>query len=253
MENRDTILNELEGVTPLLASLEVHTIMPFKLPHAGYFEELADQIMAQIAEVQAPIFTDLPLSAPPAGYFDGLASQILSKINTSSAENDNEVFRELEQIAPLLNTISKKNIYSVSAGYFDTIGKGVISAKGSAKVISFRKTRNWISYAAASVIGCVLVSGAFLFSDKQDDNSDYFNYHKVAKMDLHKELHKLGDDELQKYLDNARPISNIDVASSVNDSDLPDIEENLKMVSDEELKQYLKENEGPEVKTTPGS
>jgi hypothetical protein len=56
----------------------------------------------------------------PAGYFDGLAAQILKRIKALEATSPTE---ELENLSPLLSTISKKMPHSVPAGYFDTLGK----------------------------------------------------------------------------------------------------------------------------------
>ncbi len=56
----------------------------------------------------------------PAGYFEGLAGEILKRVKALDAITAGE---ELENLSPLLSTISKKMPHSVPDGYFDTLGK----------------------------------------------------------------------------------------------------------------------------------
>jgi hypothetical protein len=85
MTQRDTILQELHELK----------------------SSLADAVFQNVYQV-------------PTGYFDGLAAEILKRIKALEATSPTE---ELENLSPLLNTISKKMPHSVPAGYFDTLGK----------------------------------------------------------------------------------------------------------------------------------
>ncbi len=230
MNNRDVILNELEAISPILAGMGEGNV--YVVP-AAYFDQFPVEMMEKIkaeellAEAKGNSFT------VPKGYFDQLAGSVLLKIKGQS-QTHTEVFEELEAIAPLLNTIDKRNVFSVPVGYFSKLAINLQKANRPAgKVISM--TRKWVSYAAAAVMAGVLVTGAFLYTDKSSN--------------FEKELNKLSDEEVINYVDNVTsPVANLDDATSLAGQEFPSVKDHLQTVSDDELKEYLKEN-GEEVET----
>jgi len=247
MEKKDTI-SELKDISPLLQSAGKE--IPFAVPPA-YFEALSSAVVANCLRINK---NDLTLKsgpfAVPRVYFDELPGNILESVKLLNGFYQKDVADELYEIAPVLSSVNKRNPYTVPDFYFtNVVSIRSINKKSAAKgkVISFSKTRKWFNYVSAAIVAGILVMGAFLFTD----NNERFG--KDRTVDLHSELHKLSDEELNKYLDNVKPTMNLDQITGVSDADIPDVEENLKTVSDEELKQYLRENDIPETKSETGS
>lgn len=228
MENRAEILLELRNISPSIA--DFHAVNPFRVPE-GYFNVFPDLMLEKarighlLAGGSAGTFTI------PAGYFEGLAANVLEKIKAGSS---NEVRAELEEVAPLLNTISRAEIYTVPAGYFTELdlSSAAKNVKKEGKVIILRIARKWMQYAAAAVMAGVLVTGAFLYTDTRNDLPD-----------LSSELNKVSDTELVQYLDNPEHFVAAPAATSLaSEAELVEVKNNIQNVSDEELNQYLKEN-----------
>jgi len=220
MEKTGFIQEELKANTPILASirkLDVYTVP------SGYFEHLATDIRARINEAILFAAPNSNIFHVPQGYFETLSDTVISSIETK----ENEIFAELENIAPSLNDISKKNVYSIPSKYFENL---VVTEnnKRTAKVISFSNTRKWVSYAAAVIIAGVLVSGGF-----------FYNYHNSPSYII-KEIKKVSDEELNNYVtDHVVALSDEGVEMR---GDAKHVQESLKLTSDEELQQYLNEN-----------
>jgi len=243
MENRQQILAELNGISPFMAEMELKN--PFTVP-VGYFDVLAAAIIQkiQIEDMVMPGLVNTNAYQVPLGYFEGLPSDILSKIKQATA-SANEVRAELEEVAPLLNTISRQEVYNVPAGYFDQTNfiPSSLNEKKEAKIVRLKTARRWMQYAAVAVVAGVLVTGAFLYTD----TNSYLEYEKYDHLDVPSELNKVSEDELVKYLDNPEHfvISSPESTISAGEAVLSDVKNNLQQLSDEELDQYLKENAEP--------
>ena len=197
MENRKDILTELKEISPILAG---DLQVPYNLP-AGYFETLPQVILARMAQ-SVPVFHS-----------------------------------ELEEIAPLLNGVSRQNVYSVPSGYFDR-AIGIPEESKHAKVISLTPLKRWMQYATAAVVAGILVTGAFFIS-----SNDESEYKKYSRLDVPAELNKVSETELATYL--ASPDRTIVAGAGPGD-----IAANIRDVSDEELARYLKENADAETSVT---
>lgn len=240
MEERQQILAELSSISPFMERIEL--INPFTVP-AGYFDVLANAIIKRIhaADDLMPALVNTNAYQVPSGYFDGLANDILSKVKQPNTTS-NEIKAELEEIAPLLNMISKEEIYNVPIGYFEQgqCISSVVRQKKEAGVVRLKTARRWMQYAAAAVVAGILVTGAFLFTD----NNSYLEYEKFNHLDVSSGLNKVSEDELVKYLNSPEhyvattPESTI----SAGEETLSDVKTNIQLLSDEELDQYLKEN-----------
>ncbi len=222
MDTKETILGELREISPTVALISKEQVLT--IPDR-YFDTLPDSIMDKILTIGFDNAKYSPLTIPN-NYFNDLSSTILTKIKFQQSE----CFSELEEVAPLLNTINKQAIYTVPIDYFQNLNVGIkTSKKPTATIISFRNTRKWISYAAAAVMAGMLVTGAYLYTDRP------------ASFDLSKEVNKLSDDELNSYINSDHSV--VITPDSINLGSSTDVQSNLKLVSDEELKQYLEDNQ----------
>ncbi len=222
MENSNNILEELKQVSPVLAGVEKHLL--YAVP-ANYFATLSDGIMNAIAADNLQK-TVLPFSVP-GGYFENLSSNILSKINNDTIA-ESAVKKELQGIAPLLNTITKQNIYSVPQNYFSAIDALQIVQKPLAKVAAFSSTKKWLRYAVAACFVGVLATGAFIFTHK-NSGIDYAAYKKI---DVANSMNNVSSDELINYLENVNSITNAHFATNF-DFKLPEVNDNIKSISDD--------------------
>lgn len=217
-----------------------------------YFTTLPDQIMSRIYEGQT---LQIPQQAPyqvPSGYFETLSSRILSQVlqgasQPSVAGNEN-VYQELQRIAPLLNTISKNNVYSVPAGYFNQHAAAAVAAvvPAQAKVVPLvSRIQKWVSYSTAAALAAIMVTAAFMFNDNNNVNSGAnSSYTKNSStLDVKKEVSVLSEDEIVSYL-STHP-SGTDISTTAVGSVTPDIQHIVKDISEEEIRQYLKENSEP--------
>lgn len=178
MRHSTEIEQELNELTPGMAWPGKE--MPFHVP-PGYF----DNLPARIAEdglmlLNKPI--DLPYEVP-AGYFDHLSAQV--------------VHRALAEAATEQNNSSNNSSREGNSG----------------KIVSlfFRKV---MPYAAAALLGGILVTGAFLFTDQRVANNSKRELagnltasHTVLTpdnelyKDISSKMQSLSDDEISRYLE----------------------------------------------------
>jgi hypothetical protein len=224
MNNKKELRDELKNVSPVVANIgnenvftvpenyfnslaahilskanEIHlpfTFMPFTVPD-NYFQNLPQEILYKI-HAEKPLKTSHPFTMP-AGFFDGLANNILQKIKAS----ENAVYKELETIAPLLNTIEKKPQYYLPAAYFENLIIEIPSAeKQTAKIISIAsKTRKWITYAVAACLFTILGMGSYLFINNHPAaKNTKTSYATFAKINVEQGIARLSDDDIADYL-----------------------------------------------------
>lgn len=197
MNNGNNILNELREISPLLAGMEKVNV--FTVP-AGYFEGLADTMQLLVKEENSTVLTGINKQSQdvPAGYFDSLADTILNKIKAQEAAAEypllNSISKEnvygvpqgyFESLAgnslnsikaqeatayPLLSSISKANVYTVPQGYFETLGTEILgkATQPTAKLVGMAKRTGWLKYAAAAVFTGVVMFGAFKFTGERE-------------------------------------------------------------------------------------
>lgn len=236
MQNKADILQELREISPLIVDFQ--SVNPYGVP-GGYFTAFPEMMLEKIRIEAMLTNASANTYGVPAGYFEGLSTNILSKIK--AGEVYTEVKDELAELAPLLNTISKEQVYTVPAGYFEKVDlTAAMYAPKEAKVVTLRIARKWMQFAAAAVMAGILVTGAFLFTD---DNG---NLNNTSIPDISSEMKKVSEDDLVTYLDNSEHSVAAPAATSLaTEAELADVKNNLQRVSDEELNQYLKENAEP--------
>ena len=240
MERKQDILQELLEISLFLA--DIQPLCPFKVPE-GYFITLSEDILNKI-RVEYILGDRISNTyQTPDGYFENFASKVVSKINAVSSF-ESEVQTEFSVLAPLLNTINKQEVYSVPSGYFDqtNFSTAAQNVKKEKKIFTLPNARRWLQYAAAAMVGGILVMGAFLFTD----NKSYLDFESQEKLSISKELKKISETELEIFINNPEhSVSNAVSNPSTSEAGLVEIKNNMQKVTDEELTQYLKENAEP--------
>jgi len=251
----DHLSDDLKEIAPQLLSLRRSNV--WSVPD-GYFETLADQIVylinhQQIDDVNkeltevAPFINTITTKTSfivPAKYFENLAEEILYRIKHTQ---NSDVTEELEIIAPLLNRISRKPVFSLPAGYFDNIEiKATASPVTKGKVVLFSRFIKAAKYAAAAVTTGIIITGSILFFDK-DGNSPDSDTATIQSANIPEykpeQLHDLSKQEIKEYLSSYDiPLENIAPTLKAEQDDLDNF---LKEMSDQEIKQYLQENAEP--------
>lgn len=230
MENSFTIQQELSEITSTLAeSLPVNV---FAVPE-NYWERVTFDILNKIkgGEEAKYYFTkELPY-AVPVDYFSNLSGHILQKIKKAEQTLELSVSEEMETISPLINSIGKTGVYTVPEGYFETV-KIPAAKPGQAKVISMNKASRFIRYAVAAIICGVLAIGGYLLTLKPTGNL------QASREKTNTEIKKLSEAEIIDLLSGTSTAAEFSKKSEGNKSE---IEHSVKQISDEGIKQFLKE------------
>ncbi len=275
METRKIILDELMGISPAVANIGNSNV--FTVPE-GYFQSVTDEISSTLFIMALPI--NNPLSPPPTGYFKDLADDILSKVLLADEENsllhdvnlkestfslpsgyfeelpeqilqyvksvENDVEQEMDEVAPLLRTIERKNVYTVPSGYFDGVAENITSVvnneKGKVINLSTGFKRAWAYAAAASVAAIMLVAGyKFFYNEKQPAEVAANTSSIENNINIQSAISSLSDEEINNYLDTHTMAFNANIQNSPM-PDVMDIQGLIKNASDEEIIEYLKKN-----------
>jgi len=238
------ILDELKGISPLLAGMEKVNV--FHVPE-GYFNDLHFRI-ANYAMLNDNIETEITetnLPKVPAGYFDKLSDQILSKIKTIYFESAEE---ELRKLSPMLYSLKGENVFTVPKGYFESFGDEVLEKikPAPAKIVSMKPARSWWKYAAAAVVtGAIAITSLQIFNGSHDkdilasvspDIQASFQFKTEEQLDAG--IAKLSDDEIIKYLENNGNVMDNELLT--NNTDVSEMPSQSDYLSDENtLNTYL--------------
>ena len=221
MNIKDEILKELRETSPLLAQISRRNV--FAVP-VDYFEKLGERICLytilnqNIKEVISGEFN--PSQQVPQGYFDQLSDSILSKIKGLEAT-------ELSVGFPLLDAISKENVYTIPEAYFENLSKSILVSLPQipkAKVISFTKSAWWKYAAAAFFAGIMMISAFLIFNSGSKDTSVYLAATKKYNTinEIHTGIASLPEEEIIQYLEiNSRSSDNDLLLKEMNTEDLP--------------------------------
>jgi hypothetical protein len=247
MDTRNDILNEMNLISPDVAVIGNANV--YNVP-VGYFSSFADEVLTLVkAEYLLQQNVHVPYKVP-ANYFDGLSNNILAKIRS-----ENEVFAELEEVAPFLNTINKKNIYTTPVSYFDNLSANASDNINVAKPVPAKifnigsATRKWLTYAAAAVFAGIIGTGILLRADHSKESNEPVKS-SYASMNVDENISNLSDTEIAKYLDTHSSENEIAVPAS-SDDDI-DVQDFLNNSSDEEIQQYLNSTKMPGEKSGKG-
>jgi hypothetical protein len=237
LKPQNTILEELKDIAPKL--LETGVRMPYFVQD-GYFDQLGDTILEKATIGLLPNSLNNSYQVPDT-YFSGLASKILERVKEINVE-ETSLYDENESIAPILNTLPKAMPYIVPANYFEQLTIQIPVER--AKVVPMKKMRNWMTYAAAAVFVGIMVTGSFLFSDKQQAQ----DFEKFQNMDVAAALDQVSDSELNSYIDENHANS-VDDLTDIERVNLDNVDDKIQSMSTENLSDYLNENGFLEMKS----
>lgn len=235
MKSPNIILNELKEISPLIAEIKnknIYSVVP------DYFNNLAENILQRINSDNKLIsFSLVTPYKVKEGYFENFSENVLQKIR-SQQKTLNEVTDELNGIAPLLNTISKTPLFSVPKGYFENLE--VLpnqSLKPQVKVISIVK--KFTRYAVAAVIAALMVVAFYLITGKEQKKS------AVQALNIKSAIKDLRDEEIIEFLSTHSSSGKTTTVSSDKNIPASKINESLKQMKEEDIQQYLQENQEP--------
>lgn len=246
----------------------------------NYFNTLAGDIMAVVFIQSLPFIN---IYTVPKGYFESFSEIVLEKIKfrTRSAVpeieknlyavpdgyfnnlsenilkrinnlNANEVKSELEELSPFLSSIPKTNVFSIPKDYFDEAGFSDV------KINNTKSPARVISIGKARkwINYAVAASIAVIAL-----TGGYFYFSKnprasdnmasLSKMDIQKEMSILSDDEITNYLKNNNNIAVYTNYSGDDQQQGIDIQSLIQEIPDEEIQQYLR-NDPEEANTKEG-
>jgi hypothetical protein len=203
--------------------------MLYEVP-ADYFETLPKIISAKALAPQQ--------QSVPEGYFESLPEILLGKVRQMETRN------ELDEVAPLLNTISRKPVQYVPQGYFENLQPTVPVARvqNTPRVISIKKETSWFKYAVAASVAIMLSFGAyFMFNSKKNVEPSIANQPTATV--INDQLASLDASTIENYLQTSNsttitPAVSIDELNELNNADLDKM---LQQFSDQQLKKYIEE------------
>jgi hypothetical protein len=241
MEKKENILQELRELSEAVANLPKGNT--YTVP-SGYFDQFATSVLAVIQAEYAGFGVKTTPFGVPKGYFDDFAANVISKIKRQELS----VEEELNELAPLLNTISKKPVYTIPVGYFESLGNTIPSkvATQHTKVVSMGKPRRILQYAVAACTAGILMVGAYMYTHqtagpgKTNTASAVIPYDSAVKMNVNEELASVNEQEIDQYLKQSPTISST-VVTPVSADDV-DVEQFIQSASDEEIKDYLNQS-----------
>ncbi len=209
----------MESEYNILKQITPDNKSPYLIPF-GYFDGLAATILLKINGKQDTYCV-------PNNYFNNLPTDILTKVKLQ-----NELHNEIQEIAPLLSKINKKDVYNVPLDYFD---KTVFAPINHPKVVSIKNRKLiLIKYTVAAVlIGIVSFVGISLL-----------NRPASIENDLQASIQNISDSDLKNELENDK-ISNISTDENVLIApwqNITDLQEEIKYIPDTDIEVYLNDN-----------
>lgn len=234
MSREPNIDAEIRQIAETLANLPVS--MPYSVPE-GYFQALSGMVQDRVATGLEGV-QRYP-GAVPDGYFQTLPDQIWARIHQESVKE------ELESIAPTLNNIGKGMPYSIPASAPSINIAAITGGKDAAPVVAMstpaRNKLARIKYmAAAAVVGVILVGSYFFSNDPVNVTRDSSGLiQQYASLDISNEIDKLEEDDLHEYLGTAEKLHVPVERDMVFMDELPNVEEHIELMSDDELMEYL--------------
>lgn len=223
-ESKKDIIIELKEVAPFVAN--VSKVNPYSVPE-GYFDSLAESFLFHVRLLQ--LKDSGSAFSVPEGYFENLPHFILNKIR----EGQNEVQEELAEVAPVLNTINKENIFSIPDNYFEKLTIPLPKERKTGKIISLAgSVRKWVTYAAAASVLFIIATTSYLYVSM---------HHKTIEkhLPIEQRIAELNEEELINYLKDNDGIISGNLIPATNED--PQIQNMLQRVSDEEIENYLNE------------
>ena len=242
MDSRLTILEELKGISPVLAGIP--PVTPYVVPE-GYFEAFIGEVMTRLelqeigpmAELSSlsPLLSRISKQVPyqvPDNYFAELSDQAL--VGAKAIEFVNE---ELENLSPVMVSLKSANVYQVPNGYFDSLAEKILNKakhQQPAKVIKMRPFVKIARYAVAAVFVGVMAVGGWLMQKPADS--------PMTAERIESSIHKASDEEILNFIQNDEGSISEPTVNSDEEMDATDMKALLADVSDNELEQFMNES-----------
>jgi hypothetical protein len=227
MQSRNNIQNELNDLnSELPLDSNPH---PYSVPE-GYFEGLADSILAKVKGKQSVSEEIAELSPLLASISRSMPYSVPDNYFQQNIENPPTVTDEESLI---LSFISKDMPYEVPVGYFANFPEAVLEkvTQQKARVIPIVR-RKWMRMAAAAVLtGFIAMSGYLYFGSKSDVSVN--NPEWVAA-----KIKNVSNKDLQEFI-NTTDEDVIHNATAQNKPAKTEIKSMLQDVSDKELNAFL--------------
>ncbi|MGZ5254068.1 MAG: hypothetical protein ACXWV4_06870 [Flavitalea sp.] len=246
MKSRETILDELKQISPLLAGID--PVNPYSVPYL-YFEELEGKVKKAISAQDEQtgalstndelpgILTDLKASKPmtvPAGYFDSFASSVLQKIKEEESVKKGKA--EMLSPEPLFEL---KSVPQNQEPVFEQsrLSRVPDTEKDSAPVIKMVPRRKvYLQWAAAAVTVGIIALAVFLYTgNKQPGNN-------LATTNA--EIEGFSMETLESFVDGQTLNLIPTVASTSSDLKAEDMRVVMEDISEEALQLYLNTQTG---------
>ncbi len=234
---RDEIKNEIIELSATIAA--IGNSSQYKVP-ADYFNDFPDEVMSRI---QLPR-TEIPFTQPAPFYFESLTASILDKVK--AADNiaaESEAARELRGLSPLLAGIGKANVYQVPKTFFSTFKVSTAAMQETAQPVLLHKPVKWLRYAVAAAVAGITVTGGVLLFNNAGSRTSARNF--AFTKNYNTPLSKLSNDAIADYLQ-VEP-EDIDAMPPLYDDNKESAasltEDLLQNVSDNDIRQYLKDND----------
>jgi len=234
MKGNNTISTELEHISPTVANLGKDQV--YSVPN-GYFEGLAACILQKIRAEELLTKATSATYTVPDGYFEQLPQAILQQLHADS------VTAELNEVAPVLNNISKAPVYTVPDGYFNQFGVSV-TAQSSGKVVRMTVVRRWVSYAAAAVFAGVAITGlVWLLLQNGSKQPTVAEIEKARSTNIPEVVNNIPEEAITAFLNthtNTSDVADNELNSNPNEVDFNQF---IETATDEDIINYLNEHE----------
>ena len=231
MEKNDYILQELMEISDYMTNISktnVYSVSP------TYFDDLSEEITRKIMLNKERAYNFPPASNPyviPEDYFTNLPGLIFQ--NVVNHHQLNGVIKEMEAIAPLLNTIDKKQLYSIPPDFFDKMQIPFPEMrKRETKVVSGNKWKILLRLSAAAVVTSLLAIGVYTITGRE--------FNTTRNRNARNEVKNLSNEEIVNFLKN-NSSENFTSAFGEKSKHQNAIKSSLKKISDTEIQRFLKE------------
>lgn len=230
MEKNNYILQELMEISPYMARISktnVYSVSP------TYFDDLSEEIIKKVMLNKERAY-NFPTSTPydiPESYFTSLPELILKTV--LNHQQSGSIIEEMEAISPLLNIISKKQIYSIPPDFFDKMPVSFHEMrKRQTKVVSVNKWKVFLRLSAAAVVTSLLAIGVFTITGRDPITSRSRSARSVVK--------SLSSEDIVNFL-KKHSFENVTSASDEDFKHEEQIKSSLKDISDIDIQRYLKQ------------
>lgn len=222
MAKNINILQELKEVSPYLSNRDIG--LPFTVP-SPYFQEFPE-IMVELARKKDQSYS------VPEGYFDHFAEKMLQQVRNL------EIHDELNEVAPLLNSIAKEMPHHLPEHYFER-EISIPEKQATPKVVPmFRK--NLQRWAIAASVIVMLGFGWFLLDRSKQTTGAYST---VTTEEITNLLGEMDENNLGNMVEEY----NIETAfSELLMLANQDVENSLQKISTDDLKNYIESHKVPD-------